>query len=230
MFETFVITLDRRPKRWDRFKAAIPAGWPGSPPLRWPAVDGIECDRPLWFKASPGAWGCLQSHLSLWRWQVKFGYNAIMVLEDDAVFCRGVIQRLEDVFACIPDDWDQIYFGGQHLNTNDLPPETVIQDRLIRCRYVNRTHAYMIRLPFAEAALEAIDRPFDTTDPRLHHVDYQLGEMHASGKYNIYAPWRFFIGQASGESDVRSNRRGKPQHVREHWWNHFPIVEPAGVA
>ena len=198
--------------------------------MKWPAVDGNDCDLPMWFKASAGAWGCLQSHLSVWRWQVKWGLDAIMVCEDDAVFCRDIVRRIQGVMACVPNDWEQIYFGGQHLNTNDLPPETVIQDRLIRCRYVNRTHCYMIRLPFAQAALDAVDRPFETADPRLHHVDYQLGEMHASGEYNIYAPWRFCVAQASGESDVRMNRRGRPQHVREHWWNQFPIEEPAGVA
>ncbi len=198
--------------------------------MRWPAVDGLECDLPAWFRGPPGAWGCLQSHLSVWRWQIKLGHDAIMVCEDDAEFCKAIVERMQDVFACVPDDWDQIYFGGQHLNTNELPPEAVVQDRLIRCRYVNRTHCYMIRLPFAEAALAAIDQPFEATDPRLHHIDYQLGEMHASGQYNIYAPWRFCVGQRTGESDVRSNRQGKPAHVRAHFWNQFPIVEPAGVA
>jgi len=225
-----VINLDRRPERMASFWRTFPADWPFVRPERWAAIDGSQCGCPSWYKAPPGAWGCHQSHIAVWRWQVVSGYDSVLVLEDDAVFCNNAVERMQDAIACTPDDWDQIYFGGQHLNTNDLPPEVVVQDRLCRGRYINRTHAYAIRLPFARAALDAIDCPSASEHHRLHHIDYRLGEMHASGEFNTYAPWRFCVGQASGESDIMFNRRHRPRHVREHWWNQFPIVEPVGVA
>lgn len=225
-----VINLDSRPDRIAAFWRGFPADWPWRRPERWPAVDGQQHGPPAWFGAPVGAWGCYQSHVAAWRWQAEVEWDAMLIFEDDAVFCRDVVAKMQDAIDCMPGDWDQIYFGGQHLDTNELPPEVVVQGRLCRGRYVNRTHAYAIRLPFARAALEAIDCPSPTDDQRLHHVDYRLGEMHASGQYNIYAPWRFCIGQASGESDVRPNRNGGRRHHREHWWNQFPIVEPVGVA
>lgn len=228
MFDhSVVINLDKRPKRIAAFWRGFPSDWPFAKPERWPAVDGENRKPPSWFRAPRGAWGCYQSHLAIWRLQVEVEWDSMLIFEDDAVFARRLAPMMRDTLECLPDDWDQVYFGGQHLNTNDLPPEAVVQDKLIRGRYVNRTHAYAIRLPFARAALEAIDCPAKTSEVRLHHVDYRLCEMHATGDYNIYAPWRFYIGQSSGQSDIRSNRRGLGRHAREHFWNQFPIAELA---
>lgn len=231
MFDrVFVINLDRRPDRWEAFLKRFPADWPWRQPERVSACDGKACEVPEWYKAPVGAWGCHQSHVRLWWEQLENEWESVLILEDDAVFARQAVPLMQETLSLVPDDWDQLYFGGQHLKTNEdeTPPEVAIQDKLCRCRYVNRTHAYAMRLPFAEAALESIDCQSPADDGKLHHIDYRLGEMHATGRWNIYAPWRFCVGQAGGESDVRNGRRGG-QHVREHFWNCFPIEEPAGV-
>ena len=226
----FVVNLARRPDRLDGFWGRGPAEWPWEMPIVHAAVDGDTVESPDSFKGPPGAWGCLQSHVAIWEMQITAGWDSVLVLEDDAIFCRDAVERMRDTLDCVPNDWDQIYFGGQHWQANKMPPEVVIQDRLIRCRNVNRTHAYAIRLPFTHAAREVVLSPFTARDVNLHHIDYRLGDMHASGQYNIYAPWRFCIGQSRGSSDVRHGRAGRSAHVSEHMWNKFPIVEPAGVA
>ena len=229
MFDrTFVINLDRRPDRWNEFLQRFPADWPFAEPERWSAVDGSLCDIPAWFHGGAGAWGCLQTHLDIWRLQVQSRWDAVLVLEDDAVFSKSSVGTMQHTMEIVPDDWEQVYFGGQHLDTNDRPPEVVIQDELILCRNVNRTHAYAIRLEFAEVALRHIEESDWPQDRRCHHVDYRLAELHDS--HCVYAPWRFCVGQGRGTSDVRVPN-GKPIHVIEHWWNQFPIVDPvtAGV-
>lgn len=216
------INLERRPQRWEQFQQRCPTDWPWPQPQRWVAVDGVSACVPKWFHGGPGAWGCLQSHLAVWRWQIDQHIESVLVLEDDAVFCCNAMDVMRETMECVPSDWCQIYFGGQHLNTDTMPPETIIHNKLIRCRYTNRTHAYLIRLHFAETAAEFIGRPNDR-DGRVQHVDYLLGDLHDS--HNVYAPWRFCVGQARGHSDVRSHRR-KPAPIVEHWWNQFPIVDP----
>lgn len=224
MFDAVVcINLERRPERWEQFQRGMPVGWPWLRPQRWIAVDGAEAVMPEWFRGGIGAWGCLQSHLAVWRWQIEQEIDSVLVLEDDAVFSRNSVDVIRETMEIVPDDWCQIYFGGQHLNTDTLPPETVVHDKLIRCRYTNRTHAYAIRMPFAEVAAEYVTQPNDR-DARVQHVDYLLGDLH--DWHCVYAPWRFCVGQAKGVSDVRSAHH-KPAPVAEHWWNQFPIMDVA---
>lgn len=221
MFDAvFCINLDRRPERWEEFQRRIPVGFPWQV-HRWPAVDGRVVPIPSWFRCPAGAWGCYLSHRMIWAGMVNAGMESALILEDDAVFAHNAVATMLETLEVVPD-WDQIYFGGQHLDTNDRPPVSEIPQKLIRCRNVNRTHAYAITREFAEVALNHMDGEWPP-DPRLHHVDYRLAELHDS--HRVFAPWRFCIGQARGKSDVRTSRR-VPAVVCEHWWNQFPIVDP----
>lgn len=226
----FVISLARRPDRLEDFWAQGPGEWPWLMPEVFEAVNGNAIEVPGWFRAPPGAWGCLQSHVAIWDMQIKAGWDSVLVLEDDALFCNDAVGRMRNTLDCVPADWDQIYFGGQHWQTSDHPPETEIQDGIVRCRNVNRTHAYAIRLPFAKIARTVVTTPTAEPNGTLHHIDYRLGNLHETGVYNIYAPWRFCIGQRRGESDVAFGRAGRQAHKTEHFWNCFPIVDPVGVA
>jgi len=221
----FVINLNRRQDRWEQFRRMLPSNWPFSDPERWTAVDGTAVNIPSWYRCTRGSWGCLQSHLGIWREQIKKKWQSVLVLEDDVVFTRDAVAVMLRTMEMVSDDWDQIYFGGQHLDTNEHPPEVVVQDSLIRCRYVNRTHAYAIRLPFARVAKKAISGP-SKRPPIKQQVDYRLGELHMQERYHIYAPWRFCCGQARGYSDVCYSRPGslRGKHVVEQFWNRFPIV------
>lgn len=223
---TFVINLDRRPDRWEQFQQRFPVDWPFVQPERFAAIDGEQCVVPEYFNGSIGAWGCYQTHLQLWQMQIRDELGCVLILEDDAVFSRDAVAVIQETLRLVPDDWEQIYFGGQYRNTNEMAPEVVVQDKLVRCRAVNRTHAYAIRLPFAQVCYEHMTNRQWPKHSRFHHVDYRLEELHDS--HRVYAPWRFCVGQARGTSDVK--RIGnRPAHAIEHWWNQYPIVELAGV-
>ena len=224
---TFVVNLDRRRDRWDSFLARFPSPWPFAKPERWKAVDGNECDVPDWFQAQAGAWGCMQSHLAIWREQIEHDWDAVLIFEDDAVFSAQAVDVIQRTMEIVPEDWDQIYFGGQHLDTNERPPEAEIPGKLVQCRYTNRTHAYAIRWGFAVEAYETISQPAPERGARVQHIDYRLGDMH--DRYKVYAPWRFCVAQARGISDVTNTLRGTPKRVREHWWNQFPIANRVQV-
>lgn len=222
----FVISLSRRHQRLERFWRNFPSNWPWAKPIRWDAVDGSKAKIPNWFNAPPGAWGCYKTHIQLWLEQFVEQWDSMLVFEDDAILGRNAIQTIRKTMQVVPGDWDMVYFGGQHLRTNQQPPEVVLQDELIRGKFINRTHCYAIRRKFAEVALDKIDCPPKTKDGRLHHVDFRLCALHETGKYGIYAPWRFCVGQEAGESDIRGHRvKPRGQYVRQHWWNQFPIAE-----
>lgn len=223
MFDLVVcLNLDRRRDRWVRFVRGMPTDWPFSRPRRYAAVDGATLPIPLsdW---PPGAWGCLRSHVRIWEEALWQKLDAILVLEDDALFCEGFSQRVQDFLAAVPGDWDQLYFGGEHM-TNRSPAPRVVGDLVLRCTDVNRTHAYAIRASMLAAAYQklAVWPPKGMPLTRLdYHVDHKLGELHRSGDWNVYAPREWLVGQATGRSDVMGR---KPLPTK--WWNGFRVREP----
>lgn len=231
-----VINLDRRPERLRAFYGRVPSDWPFAPIRRVPAFDGESSPPPQWYgwehvHRLGGAWGCFQSHLGVWKQALADGIDSVLIMEDDCVFCDDFSRRAVEFVDHAPsDDWDQIYFGGQHLATDGMPP-TRVNDFCCLGRNVNRTHAYAIRYCMMEAAVERFDREWPKQHPYRHyHFDYQLGEMHKNG-WRAYCPIQgvsglkrthWLCGQAAGLSDV--NPDGK--FLSTLWWNEFPIVEP----
>lgn len=247
MFDRAVcINLDKRPDRWRRFLGQVPRDWPFGPIERVAAVDGERVTPPEWYRPAPqnvgdgvtvversanpqealrGAWGCLRSHVRIWEdtlGMLKPWVDSVLVLEDDAVFCDGFSEKATAFLAEVPDDWDQIYFGGQHLEI----PEG-ISPLVVRGCSVNRTHAYAIRGRMMLAAYHEMCGAPTSCRQQQAHIDHRFGLMHRTGSWRIYAPRRWLVGQAAGQSDVVSPGRNA---TREEWWHSKMVKNAAGCA
>ena len=195
------INLDRRVDRWERFLEECPV-----PHVeRFPAVDGRTVFVPGWWRAGHGAWGCMASHTAILKNALDAGMDkdgkAILVFEDDATFAPGFQAGWERLRANLPVDWDQLYLGGQHRELHRMPLQS-INEVVVRAFKVNRTHAYAVRGRFIRVLYEHL------TDLQSHrtwdwmHVDHRMEQLHESGRYNIYAPKTWLVGQSKGESDI----------------------------
>lgn len=220
------INLDRRPQRWERFLEAIPSlGWYMNM-VRYPAVDSRLAKPPPWFSDAcphPGAWGCLRTHLRIWEDALTQGWDNVLVFEDDAIFCDDFAAKFSEFMDAVPDDWDQIYLGGQHLYALDKngdtrhgfssPPQAV-NEYVLRCQNVNRTHAYAMRPSMMQAASDTCALlPPGLPNSRSYHVDFRLGSLHSTHK--VYAPTQWLVGQEHGKSDVLGGRKDRTRK----WWN-----------
>lgn len=210
------VNLDRRPDRWSQFCQRLQKiDWSFLTPDRFSAIDGNLCRPPNWWTQTSGAWGCLQSHISILENALQNGINSILVFEDDADFIDEFSNKVLEFLADVPDDWDQIYLGGQHLSSSRIPP-IPIGPKILRCKNVNRTHAYAVRgIKFiTEIYRHLQDYPSHARTPR-HHVDHRLGILHGTDKYNIYAPRKWLVGQVGGPSDVlKRQTRAQFWHLR----------------
>lgn len=203
-----VVNLARRPERWTAFtdRLATVKDWPFRMPERYEAVDGSIVGAPLWLKAGPGAWGCAQSHLQILQTAMHRGYQRILVLEDDAVFCPDFTARAFQYIEALPANWHQAYFGGQHLRTKVREPKPV-NSFVVRPFNVNRTHAYALQREFYKPLYQWLVDYVNWSKVPQHHVDHYMGRLHETGRYNIYAPTHFLVGQADGASDITSSEQ-----------------------
>jgi len=196
------INLDRRADRWQRLQEHFAdMAWPFGCVDRFSAIDGHNVTPPKWWRAGAGAWGCHQSHVAVMERAIQDGISSLLILEDDALIVPRFAERLAAFLHIVPQDWDGLMFGGQHLE----PPQIIAPRRgetpgLLRVRNGNRTHAYALREPYLSAACRHLcDFKGHAKRPR-HHVDHRLGMLHR--QFRVYAPNPWLIGQGQSASDI----------------------------
>jgi GR25 family glycosyltransferase involved in LPS biosynthesis len=200
--QVVVISLGRRWDRWKLFVRELPEDWPFESPIRFRAIDGQKCRPPASWRQGGGAWGCYRSHLRLVERCLNDGVDSILLLEDDAVFPADFTQRIQIFLENVPEDWDMLYLGGQHLHAREHPPIEV-NDHVYQPYNVNRTHAWAIRGKMLETVYHHLLR----TDWEAHdHIDHHMGRLHQLRQHRIYCPREWLVGQAEGRSDI-SHRR-----------------------
>lgn len=176
------------------------------------AVNGDATGIPAWWRSGGGAWGCLMSHAGVIQDAVKDKLENYLVLEDDAILCSRFDELFESFFRKVPENWQQLYLGGQNL----LQP-TKINSAVLEPKDMNRTHAYALsksayklvhgHILHAPDYIEAYNKGW------FPHIDHQLGSAHRRGDWKTYSPVVNLIGQKENQSFI--NGRWHP----DKWWD-----------
>lgn len=192
--DAYVINLDRRGDRLTR--VAFEMQNSGFKWKRISAVDGSLEKLPTGWPAGNGAYGCMLSHRTLLETAPE---DPITVFEDDATVVLNFKEKYKEFMALVPDDWDAIFLGGQHIDT-----PTLVKPGLLKCRNTHRTHAYRIRGKY---------RKFLTLKwhEELGHIDHIWGRHQKDWK--VYAPEKWLCGQFAGRSDINGREQA------ERYWN-----------
>lgn len=184
------------------------------------AQRGENLQQPTWFKASAGAWGCLNSHLDAIENAHRDGAQSLLVLEDDCTWLPDAAPRAQAFLADVPADWGQIYFGGQLRE--EFPPQRLEKSACLRASSVHRTHAYAVNRAVMPALLAHARRweDFEAEAVRpggkKRHLDHQLEVAHRRGDWAVYIPAYWLAGQRENFSEVRGALEP------ERWWQWVP--------
>lgn len=175
----------------------------------WP---GNVAPAPAWWRAGNGAWGCLISHVRAVQEALLDGVERVLLLEDDIVFHPRAPQWLERLMREVPEDWDQLYLGGQHLKeASPMPGSPYIW----RAKNVNRTHAYALhRRVYAKYLQHVLHAP-DYIRRGAWHIDHQLGVAHERADWRTYAPAWWLCAQEAGGSTISGKMNPRL------WWQPF---------
>lgn len=202
---SYVIHLADRPDRRDLFSRNVSnsSEWPFRRPLEVVAVNGHKTGFPSWWKQGGGAWGCLQSHARILEHAIAHDFDMVLHLEDDAFLTADFRRNVEKFLRAVPDDWDMLYLGGQHLK----PPKPVEGGEIVRCTNVNRTHAFAVRNKFMRRLYQWIMDPANYHKDA--HVDHCIGKLTETTDARVYAPVRWLVGQDASHSDIAGKEQDR---------------------
>lgn len=120
--DAYVINLDRRVDRMEKFKATHPdldrvhrvSAFEGSKLRLTPKITRLF--QPHDFNWKKPVMGCALSHLSLWTQLLSEpdDINTYLIMEDDAKLSPGWRKAWENIqkHNALPADWDVVYLGG----------------------------------------------------------------------------------------------------------------------
>ena len=167
-------------------------------------VRGELSPPPKYWGASVGAWGCFQSHRRLVEDVLNEdndSIDSILILEDDACFPETALKRVNEFMQNVPDDWDQLYLGGQH-RVKPIETET---EGILRGISINRAHAYALNCKVYKKFYSHINYSPNYYGKKNHHFDHQLEIAHRKQDWNVYCPSVWLAGQCAGKSDICSD-------------------------
>lgn len=203
--KSYVISLDRRKDRLDKFYNNLPKDWPIEKPVHYSAIAGNLCYPPSWWKQGGGAWGCYKSHLNIIEQELNNNSKEdILILEDDAIFCEDFSAKFNNLLKLVPNDADQIYIGGQHLK----PP--VYNGSIYVVNNVNRTHGYIITVKGLLSLYKWLNETSNWETKS--HIDHHYGKGHETKAIKAYAPYEWLVGQSGDKSDICN------KDTKERWW------------
>lgn len=208
----FVINCKHRPDRLDRVRKHISETGIAdmNEVIICPAIIGDWVSAPAGWGAGYGAWGCLRSHSRIaedvMHERDEHGNMKLqnyLVLEDDVFFLPDAMQRLNEFMNAVPNDWDQIYLGGQHQRK-----PVQLNDNVSVGISVNRTHAYAVNQKCFQKFYRHINFAPDYVGTNKH-IDHQLELAHQRRDWDVYCPPKWICGQEAGSSNIsgRINER-----------------------
>jgi glycosyl transferase family 25 len=191
--KTFCINLDRRFDRWSECVAEFDKNKLVGIE-RFKAVDGKDlAELPKGFLTTSRLALVLTNMLILDK-AIEENYSSILILEDDVEFTKQV-GNMKSFFDSLPEDWDMLYFGGNHNTHVGSEPPTIINDKVCKLHNTFSTHCVAINNKAFKKILE-----------RLKKCDNALDVIYSElqKKLNVYSFYPMIATQRVSFSDIEN--------------------------
>jgi GR25 family glycosyltransferase involved in LPS biosynthesis len=236
----FCINLDRRPERWEQMRSKFErCGVEGV--QRFAAVDGQQTIVPAGWTDSPGAYGCLRSHLEIIEEARRLGWPNVLIFEDDAALDPELNEKFSSYFEQVPSDWEMLHFGANHM------AEPVgVSANVVRITSANSTFAYALNAAVFDGFIELNTRALTAVDlnnrtlqkehacycfmPHLAWVEDLSSDVQVRQKYHWYLKESLVLhgtgmDQILRETAVIIKDRGDVSFLKGFYEKYLPGVE-----
>ena len=169
----YCINLDRGTDRWDETQTELKKWGLENEVVRYSGIDGNTLKNETQIKG--GELGILNTHLKIINESKEKEYKNILILEDDIEFTEK-IKLLDEYMSIVPNDWDMIYFGGNH-NKHMGKKINYLNDKIIKLEETYGIHCVAINDSIYDLILNVIDKRKKPID--VYYADIQKN-------YNCY--------------------------------------------
>lgn len=170
---------------------------------RFAALDGNDIKIPEHWIHTPGAYGCLVSHLQVISEARQLGLSSVLIFEDDVVFDEHLNDNFESFIKEVPTDWDILFFGALH---KDEPIR--LAEHVVRISKANSTYAYALRSTVFDDFIELNRNAADVLD----NNNYVLQQ-----RFNCYCFMPNLAWVENEYSDVQ-------KRLERHWYLERSLV------
>lgn len=164
--------------------------------------------EPAWWEGHANRWALVAAAIIALEHAALHETDAL-VFEQDVIFVDDFYSRFSALLENTPDDWSQIYLGGQLLARAHHPPQPV-NAYVQHAPTVHRTHAWLTR---STACRRVAAWLRESMWAGRQTLDWRLMYLHLKPDFKAYMPAdRWLCGQAGGVSSLD----GKVYPDR--WW------------
>jgi len=192
--KTYCVNLDRRIERWEESLKEFKE-WEIGDVSRVSAVDGKHLNMEDYnTRLNPGELGLVLTNINIIKEAKEKDYSSILILEDDVVFVDE-IKNIDSYVELLPDNWDMLYFGGNHNTHMGVSPPQIINDKVCKLHNTYTTHCIGIRNNMFDILLSIL--------PKLNGpLDVEYAKLQKF--FNIYSFYPAIAKQRVGFSDIQN--------------------------
>ena len=188
--KTYCINLDRRFDRWEEclieFKKYDIEGV-----VRWLAIDGNNINK-LGSCEKSSQTALILTNIDILEDSIKNNLKNVLIMEDDIKF-SDEIYNISEYFKYLPEDWDMVYFGGNHNLHMGVNPPLIINEKVCKLHNTFTTHCVGIN-----------GKSFNTIINKLKEFNNPLDVIYTDlqRSLNVYCFYPLIATQRVSYSDI----------------------------
>lgn len=170
--EIHCINLKRRTDRWEECQEEFKKH--NLKVNQYEAFDGN--DLPKIAGLNPGQVGAIYSHRGIVEYAKKNKFDDILILEDDVEFDENINEKFSNIFSEIPEDWDMLLFGGNHVANNPWSNGKLfkISDHIYRVTHSLALHCYAVKSTIYDKIIDVLLRTDKTNDALVADIQKDI--------------------------------------------------------